>query len=344
VFFPLKKKHKNHLEFPIYTSSFLIIGKHAHHMTALLMASIISAAAADLLDFYGLRLTEAERGVWRSWRADADPLPAPHGRKCNTTHMRLRNIAPQRICVMEREQLISRFLRTRGHWFECDALVSMWQASAAAQSNGHGIFLEIGGNIGACTIQMLLSTNATIIVFEPNPVNLFYLTSSLSWLHADGRQGSGAVVFPLGLGNESLSTQIFEQDRNSGNSVIGARVEMARSTQHSVLVRRLDDLILPGSQPIVHLAKIDVQGYECKVLAGMRRFLAKHTIEALHIEVAIPHLEAQGCSELGLFSELWKAGYTVHKPTAGQGMTALAWPVHAPSSTMKRGSREARGG
>lgn len=194
--------------------------------------------------------------------------------------------------------------------------------------DGQGIFLEIGANIGACTIQMLLSTNATVAVFEPSPLNLHYLTSSLSWLQTDGRLRSGAVVFPLALGDETKTALLFEQHRNSGNSVIGAR-EMAGETNWTVLIRRLDDLIMPFKAQRhtrrIRLAKIDAQGYECKLLAGMRRFLAKHVIELVHFEVAVPHLEAQGCSELGLYAEIWRAKYAVHK--RADGMTAVAWPV-----------------
>eukprot|EP00966_Prymnesium_polylepis_P181525 4204620-Prymnesium_polylepis.1 len=41
------------------------------------------------------------------------------------------------------------------------------------------VVVEVGANIGACTLQLLLHTNATVLAFEPSPLNLFHLTESL---------------------------------------------------------------------------------------------------------------------------------------------------------------------
>ena len=48
-----------------------------------------------------------------------------------------------------------------------------WQAGAL------GVYLDIGANIGACIMTMLLASDAFIVAFEPNPANLFRLTSTL---------------------------------------------------------------------------------------------------------------------------------------------------------------------
>ena len=36
--------------------------------------------------------------------------------------------------------------------------------------------LQVGANIGACTVELLLRTNASIVALEPSPTNYFYLT------------------------------------------------------------------------------------------------------------------------------------------------------------------------
>ena len=79
----------------------------------------------------------------------------------------------------------------------------------------------MGGNIGACTVEMLLRTDAVVAVFEPNPSNLFYLTSSLkAAARAHPSLAHRVAVFPLALGNASRTSQIFESKGNAGDSSI----------------------------------------------------------------------------------------------------------------------------
>jgi len=61
-----------------------------------------------------------------------------------------------------------------GKWRDCDILPTQWHRLG----NETGEYIEIGANIGACMMEMLTKTNAKITVFEPNPVNLFCLTST----------------------------------------------------------------------------------------------------------------------------------------------------------------------
>ena len=68
----------------------------------------------------------------------------------------------------------------------------------------------------------------------------------------------------------------------------------------------------------------DVQGFECRALGGMSRLLALRTIDTLHVEVSVEHLEAQGCSELGLMRLLWDAGYAISRPRGDWNAIARA--------------------
>lgn len=87
--------------------------------------------------------------------------------------------------------LISRSLRAKGHWPECSELVKLWSRHAdrhrhtradgisARAQEVQEVFVDVGANIGACTLEMLQRTNASVIAIEPSPMALFYLTSSL---------------------------------------------------------------------------------------------------------------------------------------------------------------------
>ena len=89
--------------------------------------------------------------------------------------------------------------------------------------------LELGGNIGACTIEMLMRTSASLLVFEPNPQNLFHLTSTLRTLELERPQlgvADRVVVFPIGIGNESFESRLHVAHRNHGDSIVGTAVHV----------------------------------------------------------------------------------------------------------------------
>ena len=114
------------------------------------------------------------------WRPEQDsPIDSSGRRRCQHTSMRIPGIKPFAMCVMGIDQLISRFLRRKGRWFECNDIVHSWEAMAGPASS-KGLFVDLGSNIGACSFELALRTNATIVAIEPNPANLFYLSSTPS--------------------------------------------------------------------------------------------------------------------------------------------------------------------
>ena len=58
--------------------------------------------------------------------------------------------------------------------------------------------------------------------------------------------------------------------------------------------------------------KLDAQGFECRVLEGMRGLLARGEVRALKTEVSRRHLHAQGCSEVELIASLRANWHVVH--------------------------------
>ena len=103
-----------------------------------------------------------------------------------------------------------------------------------------------------------------------------------------------------------MSTTIYEQRGNSGNSVIGSRdlAGGSNAVAHAVHVRSLDSLVPRARrkevlQPI-RLLKMDTQGFECNVLRGMRSLLQSKRLRMLNFEVSPQMLAAQGCSQIDI--------------------------------------------
>lgn len=104
-----------------------------------------------------------------------------------------------------------------------------------------------------------MRTDASLVIFEPHPLNLFRLTSTLHRLANSQPQlnlAERVVVFPLAVGNVSMSAPLYVAKGNLGDSVIGrpVRKEGRQKVHHVPLahwvpVRPLDALLLLGALP-----------------------------------------------------------------------------------------------
>lgn len=105
------------------------------------------------------------------------------------------------MCIMGQDQYLSNVLRRQHRWYECRDLVRLFHEDQHPGGCG-GVIVEVGANIGACSLELVLSLpNTTLLLFEPNPVNFFHLTSSLKLAYQAGRLQAGRVIaYPLGAG------------------------------------------------------------------------------------------------------------------------------------------------
>ena len=159
------------------------------------------------------------------------------------------------------------------------------------------------------------------VAFEPQPSNLYYLTNSLLALKEDERRL--VTLHPTGLGSTRGSHVMFAQAGNEGNSVLDAVVpdndaqalEMGNH-KYNVHVDTLDEVLWPRERresghlpPNVPLLKLDVQGFEEKVLRGATHLLAARAIGAIKTELAGKWLRAQGTTPRRFCAQLEAYGF-----------------------------------
>ena len=242
---------------------------------------------------------------------------------------------------LARDDVVSNHIRKHGEWHDCGRFVAIWQALngprdlhvggyLALNGDPEGVLLEIGANIGACTIELLLRTKARIIALEPSPINLYYLTRSiklaaLSYPDILRR----VVVLPIGAADVSAVVQLSAQKGNLGNTVAGKLSCglasggkdpncRSRSVANASLLPL--DQIFPNGLGDVRMIKLDVQGYECKVLQGAAQTIARaQRLSALVTEVDPTLLRAQCCGRRWLTLHLLRM---YHIPRS-----RLAWNV-----------------
>ena len=119
------------------------------------------------------------------------------------------------MCVHDHD-LVSNDIKWYKRWGDCNILPVLWNNRGHNANDESLYYVEIGANIGSCLMEMLLSTNASIIAFEPHPMNLFNIKKTISLLGE--RYQNRLTLFPLGLGNSSEASTIYSENGNMGNS------------------------------------------------------------------------------------------------------------------------------
>mmetsp|Transcript_13914 Transcript_13914/g.20763 ORF Transcript_13914/g.20763 Transcript_13914/m.20763 type:complete len:441 (-) Transcript_13914:50-1372(-) len=265
----------------------------------------------------------------------------PYGYKCRWSEFQSTSGNTAQMCVHDFFDFVSSSINRKKRWNDCDVLPKLWNATKTKSKttttattttagtgdnnidgddddddDDDGLYVEIGANIGSCVMEMLLSTNANIIAFEPHPRNLFHLRSTISKLHPSLQ--NRVLIVPTALGGASATSKIYSAKNNMGNSVVGRVIkdyetqEIRESEQHEISIERLDsildvDAFASSSSSSSHthahhnssirLMKMDAQGFECHVLDGMGRVIPQH-IQSLHFEFARKWLQGQECLDL----------------------------------------------
>ncbi|GFH50594.1 hypothetical protein CTEN210_07070 [Chaetoceros tenuissimus] len=216
--------------------------------------------------------------------------------KCSWASFTSTNNKTIDFCTHPFKDIVSGHIRRKHRWPDCDILPQIWNNE---KKNETSIYIEIGANIGSCVMEMLLSTDANIIAFEPHPMNQFNLLSTVAKLPKEYK--SRFLLYPIGLGNVKMNTTIYSAQNNMGNSNLGKFIEDYGSQTskkelqfqvHVDLIKnvlRLDEINVP-------LMKMDAQGFECRILEGMGSPQAKK-IKNIKFEYAKKWLDNQNCED-----------------------------------------------
>lgn len=164
---------------------------------------------------------------------------------------------------------------------------------------------DVGANIGLLTLVMAWSTGpgGQVIAFEPEAVprsNLEKMKhlNGLSWVEVRDQ----AV-------GEKPGQLTFHVSDIIGHSSLYALPESEGSREIQVQVVRLDDVAPKGRMDVV---KIDVEGAELDVLAGMGGVIAKNPDLAIVAEFGPEHLKRVGQTPAQWFKAFGDAGFKAY--------------------------------
>lgn len=132
--------------------------------------------------------------------------------------------------------------------------------------------LDVGANIG-CTSLYFGSRAQRVHAFEPSARTFAFLRRNVE------RSGLDRIhLHPLGLGDENrqLTLTVAPADRSGGFVSDRVRPSGSGHEQEPVSIRRLDDVMVEKGIDSADLLKIDVEGFEGRVLRGAVRTLREH--------------------------------------------------------------------
>jgi FkbM family methyltransferase len=167
----------------------------------------------------------------------------------------------RRIYLVPDDRRAQRLAITRGA-LDRDA-IAVWRQ--LVEIGPADLILDIGANYGEVILSADYPDDPDIAVVEPNPRLVSPLRRSIS------AAGLHATVHPIAASDGTGPATLNLYGRSTGTSSLETRRPTADRT---VEVQRapIDDLVAPGHEQC--LFKIDVEGHEAQVLAGMARTLA----------------------------------------------------------------------
>jgi FkbM family methyltransferase len=141
------------------------------------------------------------------------------------------------------------------------------------------LFLDVGANIGSYTVLAAGVCEATTWAFEPDPITARHLRRNIAINGLDGL----VTVHEVALGPSEAEVR-FTIDQDTANHVTTG----ADCPFHTVRQKRLDDLVT-DQQP--SMIKMDVEGYEEKILVGSQAVLSLPSLKLIELETVNPTIK-----------------------------------------------------
>jgi FkbM family methyltransferase len=140
-------------------------------------------------------------------------------------------------------------------------------------------FVDVGANIGYFSVLAAgcIGSRGYLIAFEPEPRNLELLRMNL----ARHLVAPNATVFPVAAYSHACQMALATNEANRGDHALAPA-----GTGLQVRCVRLDD-VLPRSVDVI---KIDTQGFDHDVLAGLSQTIAANPALVVLTELSLPKL------------------------------------------------------
>jgi FkbM family methyltransferase len=149
-------------------------------------------------------------------------------------------------------------------------------------------FADIGANVGMYTVFAALARKARVTAFEPESRNYALLNENLQL----NSLGDRVLALCAALSDQPGIDRLYLSTVEAGTSChsLGAEVGFDLKPRPAAFAQgaialRFDDLVQGGQIPPPGYVKIDVDGFEHKVIRGMEATLRKGSVRSLLVEL-----------------------------------------------------------
>lgn len=167
--------------------------------------------------------------------------------------------------------------------FEKEPVTIKWIAGFSPQD----VFVDVGANVGMYTVWAAKTRGVKVFAFEPEAQNYSLLNRNIVLNDI----GDRVRAYCLGLSDQAGYSELHLSELKAGGSChsLGESVDfrhqpMRPAYSQGSVAARLDDLVAAGTVPLPTHIKVDVDGFEPKVIAGARRVLTDRGVRSLLIE------------------------------------------------------------
>ena len=169
-------------------------------------------------------------------------------------------------------------------------------------------FLDVGANLGYYTAlaARAVGPNGRVLAVEPDPDSFGYLEQTIA-ANAVGN----VQAFPVAASDAPATLPLYISTDNRGDNRLYASGE--DRPQVEVAARPLDALLRENKIDTVDLIKIDVQGYEPKVISGLRETIAASPNLTLLTEFWPQGIDEAGEDANEFLQTLRELGLTLHE-------------------------------
>jgi FkbM family methyltransferase len=149
---------------------------------------------------------------------------------------------------------------------------------------------DVGANVGWYAERFLARDAVRVVCFEPAPEAVRTLQTRFAAAVTAGR----AHIVPVALSDATGTVRFAADGAAPTNRIVAGAPEQSTI---DVPVRAGDEALREYALPAPHIVKIDVEGYEWEVVAGLRNVLAGPALRGVFVEVHFSLLNERGCDD-----------------------------------------------
>lgn len=158
------------------------------------------------------------------------------------------------------------------------------------------VLLDVGANIGIYTLAAAVGRGCKVYAFEPESQNYGNLNANIALNNVADRVTAYCAALTDHPGLDHLFLSRFDKDGGGSCHSYGEEVGFDLEYRPSPFTQgcvglKLDELVEQGSIPVPDFIKIDVDGFEHKVVAGAMTTLSNPKVKEILIEIN-PNLES----------------------------------------------------